>query len=179
MGFNIPNFPEQQLACHGLVVSAKNTSESMQKFVQWMLTGFGAGLTFLLGNLDRIQPHIAFQHIKMAGTLFLWAAALGVCQRYLAMLIRTGTGAFLDSEKHVAQNIDIARYFIIYISNLSPSVRCAGAWAAMNFLRGNITDTGKWLFFATYVQCFLGAALTLLLLWALGVIMLNIGIPSP
>lgn len=177
MAFNVPHFPEQLLACRSLILSAKNASDSMEKFVQWMLAGFGAGLTFLVANLSRVQTHLDFQHVKTAGVLFLWAAALGVVQRYLAMMIKTGADAFLEAEKAPAQSVDLARYFIIYIGNLSPSLRCAGAWAASNFLRGEITATGRWLSVAAYFQCWLGAVSAALLLWGLGGVMLNIGSP--
>ena len=174
--FNIMHPREQRLVCQTLVAATKNTSDSMQQFVQWMLAGFGAGLTFLLGNLDRVQHYIAFQNIKTAGILFLLAAGLGVFQRYLAMLIKTGTGVFQESEKLPAEGVDIVRFFIIYLSALPPSVRFAGAWSARSFLRGNITEVGRWLFITCFVQCSLGAISALLLLCALGIILLNIGV---
>jgi hypothetical protein len=129
---------------------------------------------FLLGNLDKIQTHVPFESIQKAGLLFLWAAFIGIIQRYLAMLIDTGTTTFQKAAKLPAQDLNPARFFSIYISSLPPSVRFAGAWAAKNMQKGDLTATGKWLFSACYVQCFLGGILALLLLWALAVILLNV-----
>lgn len=173
-GFKIPYPVEQNVVCQGLVVATESTSSSMQSFVQWMLTGFGAGLTFLLGNADKIQSHVPFTSLQKAGVLFLWAVLFGILQRYLAMLIDAGTRSFKEAAKLPSQNIDPAQFFIIYISSLPPSVRCAAAWAAKSILSGNLTATGQRLFMACYAQCVLGTISMVFLLWALAVVFLNI-----
>lgn len=161
--FNIPHLTEQLLACRSLVITAKSTSESVDKFVQWMLTGFAAGLTYLLGQ------HSPLDKIKLPILMFLAAFGVAIIQKYLAMIVTTGTKAFLEAEKNKNENtnFDIARFFIIYIDSLPVSVGWAAAWSASRFMQGNLTASGRGLLRLAIWQSWLAFICIGLLLYCL------------
>lgn len=163
---------EKVLLLRSLIVAAKNTSESMNTFVHWMLGGFGAGLTFLLGNLDGLKGHVVDGSIERAGGIFLWAALLGIAQTYIAMVVRAAVGVFQEVEKLVQpdSNLSLYRFFSVYIQGVPVYLRLVAAWAAKNFVEGNITRTGRYIYNAVVIQCLLGVVVTVRLVWALKVI---------
>jgi hypothetical protein len=174
--FQIPHLNEQILVSRALVLAAKNASEGMDKFIHWMLAGFAAGLTYLLG-----QSHIPFISLKPIASLFLIAALIGILQRYLAMIVSIGATTFQEGEKlHDNRTpIDIARFFIIYIQSLPVTNRWAAAWAARQFMTGNLTATGKGIMNFAIIQCTLGLACTALLLVGFYQVISSIGTALP
>jgi len=174
--FQIPHITEQMLASRALVSGARNASEGMDKFVHWVLAGFAAGITYLLG-----QSQIPFATLRPVASLFLVAALIGVLQRYLAMIVGIGATSFQEGEKlHDNKTpVDVARFFIIYIQALPTLNRWAGAWAAKRFIEGNLTAAAKGIFNMAVIQCFLGFVCTLILLVGFYHAIDNIGALAP
>ena len=169
--FSVPYAMEQMLACRSLVLVAKNTSDGVDKFVLWMLTAFGAGFTYLLG-----QQRIQFEHLKVAGLLYIAAALVGVVQRGAAMVVANSAKVFEEAERLTDKNtsIDLARFLIIYIDSLSGLKVGAAAWAANRLINGDLVSTGKSLLRLAYWQSAAGLVCAGMLVWAAYVALSNI-----
>lgn len=144
-------------------MAAQNVSRGMDKFVLWMLTAFGAGLTYLLGkDLARIDD------FKVAGYIYLAAAFVAIGQRYLAMLVETAATGFEQGEKTFKEGseVDFARFLIIYINSLPSLQRVAIAWAAVQVMNGDLVYAGRALYRFALWQVLLGTASCGLLLWS-------------
>jgi hypothetical protein len=153
--FKIPYFNEQILVCRALIVAAKNVSSAMDKFVQWLLAGFAAGLTYILAN-----QRVSFASLRPAILAYLCAVAFGVIQRYLAMVVSIGTQVFQEAEKlhDEKRPVDIARFFILYIDSLPAFNRWAAALSAKRFMKGDVIASGKGLLMFSIWQSILGLA---------------------
>lgn len=158
--FKIPNFNEQVLVCRSLIVAAKNASSAMEKFVQWVIAGVGAGLTYLLAHQKG-----AFSDLKPAIWAYICAVILGVIQRYLAMIVSVGTQVFQEAEKlhDEKKPVDLARFLILYIDAQPRFSRWAAAGAATRFMNGNVIGTGRRLLLFAIWQCVLGLVICMFL----------------
>jgi hypothetical protein len=161
--FKIPNFNEQILVCRSLIVAAKNASSAMDKFVQWIIAGFAAGLTYLLA-----QQKVSFADLKPAVLAFICAVVLGGIQRYLAMIVSIGTQVFQEAEKlnDEKRPVDLARFLILYINAQPRFSRWAAAGAARRFMNGDMIGTGRRLLLISIWQCLLGLTTVVLLIIA-------------
>jgi squalene cyclase len=161
--FNFPVATEQTGACRSLIMTAQNSSQGMDKFVLWMLTAFGAGLTYLLGkDMARID------NFKVAGFIYLAAVLAAIVQRYLAMLVETGAKGFEQGEKIFkdGDNADFARYLVIYINSLPKLQQTAIAWIAVQMMNGDLVCAGRALYRIALWQIMIGSLGCGLLLWA-------------
>jgi hypothetical protein len=151
--FSVPNATEQTLACRSLVLVAKNTSEAVDKFVLWMLTAFGAGFTYLLG-----QQRIQFEQLKIAGLMYVAAALVGVVQHGVATVVANTARVSEEAEKLTDKNVsvDLARFLIIYMDSLSGFSGAAAAWAANKIITGDLVSTGKMMLRIAYWQSVAG-----------------------
>jgi hypothetical protein len=159
---DIPCAAEQAMTTNSLVMVAANVSEGMDKFVLWMITGFGAGLTYLLGkDLDRIA------NFKVAGYVYLAAIFFAISQRYLTMLVTASAKGFKEGEKLQKKypDADFARFLIIYINSLPVLQQPFIAWIASQIVRGDLVSTGRALYRLALFQMLIGSLSCLLLLW--------------
>lgn len=163
---NIPYFSEQRLVGRSLLMSARSASESMEKFVHWMLAGFGGGLIYLLGQTASGKSQVLeLATLKAVGELFIYALVLGGLQRILAMFVQTMVTAFQEGEKLPDNSpIDLARFYILYIQTMPASNRWLIAWTARRFIRGHITDSARGVLMVTMAQSVLGFATVVILL---------------
>lgn len=160
---NIPYVSEQVVTCRSLVLAAEHSSQAMDKFVLWMLTAFGAGLTYLLGkDLSRVD------NFKIAGFIYLSAVFVTILQRYLAMIIETGAKAFKAGEEiwKGNENADFARYLVIYINSVPLFQRTFIAWIGVQMMNGDIVSTGRVFYRMAMAQVYLGSLSCGLLLWS-------------
>jgi hypothetical protein len=163
--FKIVNFNEQVLACRSLIVAARNVSIAMEKFIQWVFAGVLAGLAYFLAH-----QKVPFGELKPALWAFVAGGALGVIQRYLAMIVAIGSQVFQEAEKlhDEKRPIDLARFLIVYIQAQPRFSRWAAAGAARRLMAGNIVGTGRTLLKISIWQTFLGlGAIALLVLASL------------
>jgi hypothetical protein len=153
--FKIPNLNEQILVCKAFIVSAKNLSSAMEKFIHGTLAVFAAGLAYLLAN-----QRVSFAVLRPAILAFLCAVALELIQRYLAMLVAMGCQVFQEAEKlhDEKRPVDLARFFILYIERQPSFSRWAAALSAKYFMAGDVIATGKGFLIISIWQCFLGSA---------------------
>lgn len=161
--FNFPCVTEQVGTCRSLVMAARNASQGMDKFVLWMLTAFGAGLTYLLGSdMTRIG------NFKTAGYIYLAAVLATLVQRYLAMLVESAYKGFKQGENIFKDGgaVDFARYLIIYINSLPKLQQPAIAWIADLMMNGDLVGWGRVLYRIALWQVLLGTLSCGLLLWA-------------
>jgi hypothetical protein len=151
--FNIPYATEQFLAARIIVSSAKKVSTSMDKFLLWILTGSGAGLTYLLGQSTFTQPNL-----RIALGWYLSAFLVAIGERYLAMVVDVGATASQKAEKLTKSNtpIDIARFMLIYIKSTPALYRGAAAWGAKRVIEGDLTASARGLMRLMIVQCNVG-----------------------
>lgn len=74
-------------------------SAVLDTFSGWLLGGFGAAVTFLIGKLDAIPKHLPVETVRYCTFLFLIAAVLGLFEKYLATFIAAGAqGAAIGRE---------------------------------------------------------------------------------
>lgn len=161
--FNFPFAAEQGGACRSLVMVAQNTSQAMDKFVLWMLTASGAGLTYLLGkDMARIE------NFRVAGYIYLTAVCFAIVQRYLAMIVENGAKGFEHGEKTFkeGENVDFARYLLIYINSLPKLQQAFIAWIAVQMMNGDLVCAGRALYRLARWQLMIGSISCGLLLWA-------------
>jgi hypothetical protein len=161
--FNFPFATEQAGASRSLIMVAQNTSQGMDKFVLWVLTASGAGLTYLLGkDMARIE------NFRVAGYIYLAAVAVAIVQRYLAMIVENGVKGFEQGEKTFkeGETADFARYLIIYINSLPKLQQAFIAWVAVQMMNGDLVCAGRALYRLALWQLILGSLSCGLLLWA-------------
>ena len=161
--FNFPCAAEQTQTCRSLIVAARNASQGMDKFVLWMITAFGAGLTYLLGkDMTRIES------FKIAGFIYLAAVFVTIGQRYLAMLVEIGANAFEQGEKAHKEkdNSDLARFLVIYINSLPKLQQPTIAWVAVQMMNGDLVCAGRGLYRLALWQASIGSLSCGLLLWS-------------
>ena len=139
MGFEIPNFAEQRLVTNSLVLVAKHTSASMDKLLVWVLTAFGAGLTYLIG-----QARSPLSNPQALWPFLASAAVAAVVSRYFATLVSVSTTLFQKAGKvEAGAQVDIARFLQLYIASIPAIYSWAAAYGARQFMMGNLTATGK------------------------------------
>lgn len=174
---DIPHFNEQRLVSRALIVGAKNTSKSMEKFVHWMLAGFAAGLIYLFGQKNVVK----IADMDAIGHLFMVAAVVGIAQRYISMLIGSASRVSEEVEKLVEPNVETnpERFLLIYINSLPTIARWPAAVAAESLLDGDLISFSRWLFMLTMVQCILGAGCAALLLRAAYLVMTGASTATP
>jgi hypothetical protein len=157
-----PLFPnEQTMVARALVVGAENMSSSMEKFIDWMLAGFAAGLTYTLA-----QEKNSFGDFKTPIYWFFGAVLIGIAQRYIAMLISMCAAVFKEVEKlHKPENLINPYHFqAIYLTALPPLNRWAAAWVVKKLFQRDLTAFGRGFFRLAVTQIFMGGLCTLLLL---------------
>lgn len=169
--FNFPFAAEQTGACRSLIMVAQNTSQGMDKFVLWMLTASGAGLTYLLGK-DMAQ----IENFRAAGYIYLAAVAIAIIQRYLAMIVECGVKGFEQGEKTFkeGESVDFARYLMIYLNSIPKMQQVFIAWVAMQMMHGDLAVAGRALYRLALWQLYLGSLSCALLLWAAKVALQNV-----
>lgn len=161
--FNFPFATEQTGASRSLVAVAQNTSQGMDKFVLWMLTASGAGLTYLLGkDMTRIES------FRVAGYIYLAAVSIAIVQRYFAMIVENAAKGFEQGEKifKEGESADFARFLIIYINSLPRIQQALIAWVAVQMMNGDLVCAGRVLYRLALWQLVLGSLSCGLLLWA-------------
>ena len=83
-----------------LSASAKIVATGFLTFSSFLITGFGAILGFTVGNIEKVEPLVSRASVKSALSLFLWALALHVVQRYLASIV-AGNAASLKASRKI------------------------------------------------------------------------------
>ena len=98
-----------------LTMSSGHASASLDRFASWFLAAFGAGLALIVSHLKEVSAFIPLPTVASAAYLFLVAALVCVAQRYVAMIIASGTASakegremgdklqHMDGEEFIAQ----------------------------------------------------------------------------
>lgn len=168
---------EQISANRVLIVAANHSSLSMQRFVQWILAGFGAGLAFLLANGADVQEYVDLSYIQKSAKWFIFAIFLGILHQYFATSVQAGCGAYEaleKSHKDSTSPINLARFFILLIEAHPPLVRWMTAWNARGIVKGDYTRAGRLIFNLCYLQSAIGFSIAVVLVWSLWEVLGNI-----
>jgi hypothetical protein len=163
-----PYVAEQMQAAKVLMVASKGLSESMEKFVQWCVGGFAVAFTYLLGqNLFR------FSGIDEIGTVFVVVAVMALFQRYISMGVIAVAGIFQEAEKvgKSDSSVNALRFLQIYINSVPYPIRWGAALATADVLDGNMIRVPRFVFWATFVQCIVGATISVFLVRAAYVVL--------
>lgn len=84
---------EKTLASRLMSVGAGATTDSLTRFSGWVLAGFGAALTTLLANLDKLSKYLSTAALVDGIKIFLCAVAVAVVSRLLAAVIGASVAA--------------------------------------------------------------------------------------
>jgi hypothetical protein len=155
MSDSIPNFAEQFLVTRSLVLVAQKGSASMDKFLLWVLTGFGAGFTYLFGQTAKDGSTLTpVSNLNAVWPYFFAAVGVAVICRLLATVVGMSASVFQKAEKlcEPDSTANVYRFFQVYIDSMPDSICWAAARAAQQFLDGDLTSTGKQLFLIARIQ---------------------------
>ncbi len=108
------------------------------------------------------------ESFKIAGFIYLAAVLVATVQRYLAMLVEVGAKGFEQGEKIFKEgdNVDFARFLLIYINSLPKLQQAAIAWVAVQMMNGDLVCAGRALYRLALWQIMIGSLSCSLLLWS-------------
>jgi hypothetical protein len=83
----IEHLQEKFLASTLLTVGAGKSSAALDSFAGWLLAGFAAVLTFLLGHLDSLGKYLSAGSIRHAAYIFIGAMAAVVVEKAISVIV--------------------------------------------------------------------------------------------
>ena len=95
----IPNIHEKVLVNSLVFEAVGKASRTIDSFSNWLLAGFAAAITFLLGNLESLSGQISSSGVQYCAYLFIAALILGILEKILATVIAAASaGAAIGRE---------------------------------------------------------------------------------
>ncbi len=95
----IEHVHEKVLVSSLLFESIGKASATIDSFSNWLLAGFAAAVTFLLGNLEPLSSHVSNWSVRYCAYLFIGVLLLGIAQKILATIVAAASaGAALGRQ---------------------------------------------------------------------------------
>jgi hypothetical protein len=102
---------ETALSMRLLYLSSSASSTSLGRFSGWLIAGFGAAITLILGKLDTASKFVAIGSLQDAIVLFIAALTVAIFEKFLASGISIFVTSFNESyqigKEHTVTNMDI------------------------------------------------------------------------
>jgi hypothetical protein len=89
----IEHLQEKAFASALLTLGAGKSSAAVDSFSGWLLAGFAAVLTFLLGNLDSFGPYLQIATLRDAAYIFVAAIVPAVLAKVISVVVVGATEA--------------------------------------------------------------------------------------
>lgn len=150
---------ESILAGRLLTIMAGRVTENLVTFSSWLIGSFTAVLGLLLSNIDTVSKYLPAKGIGSSVTLFLFAVALHVIQRYLAAIV---AGSVAVSKEVESLSVSASLNFPLVMDEIEKST----FWPARILVRrtlkkvraGDFAASGRMVGKITQVQGFLVVA---------------------
>lgn len=178
MSENDENILERVAANKLLLLLAKHTSSSLDKFSSWLLAGFGAAFSLILINIESIANFIHLTNIRSGFFLYLLALFFGVIQKWLNAIISPSCAASVESEEigknlvETKENADI-EFLLNEIKNSTYyPAKWLVSWQYNKVLGGDLSAPGRMLGKLSQIQSYLVLIQAFLAIYSI-VIILN------
>jgi hypothetical protein len=155
-----------------LAVGAGKSSAALDSFASWVLGGFAAVLTFLLGTSGSLGKHLPIETLRNAAYIFVSAWVPAVAEKFISvMVVAAAEGSSLGREvgKATAKEgieLDLPVVFRECERAFLPPV----SWLIRRSLKkledGDLTASARTLMTGTLVQAFLIVVELALIAWA-------------
>jgi len=89
----VEHLQEKGFASTLLTLGAGKSSAAVDNFSGWLLAGFAAVLTFLLGNLDSLGPYLPITTLRDAAYIFVAAIVPAVLAKVISVVVVGATEA--------------------------------------------------------------------------------------
>lgn len=144
-----------------LILLAKHTSGSLDKFSTWLLAGFGAALSLILINIESVSNFIHLSNIKHGLFLYLVALFAGVIQKWLNAIIAPACAASSEGEqigKELAETKDNAD-MVFLLNEIKNSTNYPAkwllSWQYKKVLGGDLSAPGRMVGKLSQIQSYL------------------------
>jgi len=95
----IEHVHEKALVSSLLFEAVGKASATIDSFSNWLLAGFAAAITFLLGNLEALSGQVSNWSVRYCAYLFIGVLVLGIGQKLLATVVAAASaGAALGRQ---------------------------------------------------------------------------------
>lgn len=160
-----------------LLLMAKHTSNSLNKFSGWLIAGFGAAFALVLTNIESISTFIHITSIRNSISIFLIALFLGVIQKWLNAIINASSTVSEESEeigKNLAETKENANtdFLLSEIKNSTfyPS-KWMVSWQLNKIQRGDLSAPGRMIGKLSQIQSYLVLFQALLAIYSITIIL--------
>jgi len=77
-----------------LVLIAVSTSETMDKFSNWLVLGLGGIIGLLVSNISQLTGYVDIHEIKISGVIYIFIFLLGFIQKLLFMRVSASAAGY-------------------------------------------------------------------------------------
>ena len=144
-----------------LLLMAKHTSASLDKFSGWLLAGFGAAFALVLTNIESVENFIQLTNIHSGISLFLVALFFGVIQKWLSAIIGSSYEASIEGEeigKKLAESKENANIEFLLneiINSTFYPAKWLISWQFNKVKNGDLSASGRMLGTLSQIQSYL------------------------
>jgi hypothetical protein len=101
----IKNVHEKVLVNALLFEAVGKGSAIIDSFSNWLLAGFAAAITFLLGNLQAVSGYVSKPNVQYCAYLFIGVLLLGILEKILATIVGSASAGAATGREIAAENI--------------------------------------------------------------------------
>lgn len=172
----IENIHEKVLVNSLLFEAAGKASATIDSFSNWLLAGFAAAITFLLGNLGSLSDQLSSSRVQYCAYLFIAVLVLGIFEKILATVIAAASAGASVGREIGAQNaergieLQPAVIFSEAEKAILPPMRRFVSRSFMKAASGDITAAARTFTAAAQIQGLLVATQVVIILRAVYVI---------
>lgn len=100
----IENVREKVLVNSLLFAAVGKGSAIIDSFSNWLLAGFAAAITFLLGNLQAVSEYVSKSSVQYCAYLFFGVLVLGILEKILATIVGSASAGAAAGREIAADN---------------------------------------------------------------------------
>jgi hypothetical protein len=97
---------EKVLVSSLLFEAIGKASATIDSFSNWLLAGFAAAITFMLGNFEALSSHVSNWSVRYCAYLFIGVLVLGIGQKLLATLVAAASAGAALGRKMGNENAE-------------------------------------------------------------------------
>jgi hypothetical protein len=97
---------EKLLVSSLLFASSGKASAIIDSFSNWLLAGFAAAITFLLGNIESLSDYLPGDTLQYCAYLFFVVLVLGIIEKIIATVVASASAGATVGRQIASQNLD-------------------------------------------------------------------------